>query len=67
MEAGRGEYKHDHEDEVEQQQVLAVIEADDNLGFCLDSGAEAYRVEPDARKVPGKNQQSQLKGLKAEN
>jgi hypothetical protein len=24
------------------QQVLAAIEADDNLGFCLACGAEAY-------------------------
>ena len=32
------------------QQVLAAIEADDNLGFCLACGAEAYCVEPDARK-----------------
>ncbi len=31
------------------QQVLAAIEADDNLGFCLACGAEAYCVEPDAR------------------
>ena len=43
------------------QQVLAAIEADDNLGFCRACGAEAYCVEPDARKVPGKNQQPQLK------
>jgi hypothetical protein len=32
------------------QQVLKAIEADDNLGFCLACGAEAYCVEPDARK-----------------
>jgi hypothetical protein len=32
------------------QQVLAAIDADDNLGFCLACGAEAYCVEPDARR-----------------
>jgi predicted RNA-binding Zn-ribbon protein involved in translation (DUF1610 family) len=31
------------------EQVLAAVEADDNLGFCLACGAEAYCVEPDAR------------------
>jgi predicted RNA-binding Zn-ribbon protein involved in translation (DUF1610 family) len=30
-------------------QVIAAIEADDNLGFCIACGAEAYCVEPDAR------------------
>lgn len=29
--------------------VIAAIEEDDNLGFCLACGAEAYGVEPDAR------------------
>ena len=32
------------------EQVMAAIEADDCLGFCLSCGAEAYNVEPDARK-----------------
>lgn len=32
------------------EQVMAAIEADDCLGFCLACGAEAYNVEPDARK-----------------
>jgi hypothetical protein len=31
-------------------QIIAAIEADDNLGFCLACGAEAYGVEPDARR-----------------
>ena len=31
------------------KQVMAAIEADDNLGFCIACGAEAYCVEPDAR------------------
>jgi hypothetical protein len=30
-------------------QVIEAIEEDDNLGFCLACGAEAYGVEPDAR------------------
>lgn len=32
------------------QRVLAAVEADDNRGFCLACGAEAYGVEPDMRK-----------------
>lgn len=31
------------------EQIMAAVEADDNLGFCLACGAEAYGVEPDAR------------------
>lgn len=31
------------------EQIVAAVEADDNLGFCLACGAEAYGVEPDAR------------------
>ncbi len=31
-------------------QVMAAIEADNNLGFCLACGEEAWGVEPDARK-----------------
>jgi hypothetical protein len=31
-------------------QVMAAIEADDCLGFCLACGEEAYNVEPDARR-----------------
>ena len=30
--------------------IIEAVEADDNLGFCLGCGAEAYGVEPDARK-----------------
>lgn len=29
--------------------IIAAIEADDYLGFCLACGEEAYGVEPDAR------------------
>ena len=31
-------------------QVIAAVEADDSIGFCLACGAEAMNVEPDARK-----------------
>jgi hypothetical protein len=30
--------------------IIEAIEADDCLGFCLECGAEAYDVEPDARR-----------------
>jgi hypothetical protein len=30
-------------------QVMAAVEADDNLGFCLACGAEVDGLEPDAR------------------
>ena len=30
--------------------VLEAVEADDCLGFCIVCGADAYGVEPDARK-----------------
>ena len=33
-----------------QDRILEAVEADDNLGFCTACGAEAYGVEPDARK-----------------
>lgn len=32
------------------EQVMAAVEADDCRGFCLACGAEAYNVEPDARR-----------------
>lgn len=32
------------------EQILAAVEADDNLGFCVKCGAEAFSVEPDARR-----------------
>lgn len=31
------------------EQIIAAVEADDNLGFCTACGAEACCVEPDAR------------------
>jgi hypothetical protein len=31
-------------------QILAAVEADDNMGFCLGCGAAAYNVEPDSRR-----------------
>jgi hypothetical protein len=37
-------------EKVTMEQVLEAIESDDNLGFCLACGAEAYGVEPDARR-----------------
>jgi len=30
-------------------EILEAVEADDNLGFCIACGEEAYGVEPDAR------------------
>lgn len=30
--------------------IMAAVESDENLGFCLACGDEAYNVEPDARK-----------------
>lgn len=35
---------------VTQEQVIAAVEADDNIGFCIACGDEAYNVEPDGRK-----------------
>lgn len=32
------------------EQVIEAAQADDNLGFCLACGEEAYGVEPDARR-----------------
>lgn len=29
--------------------IIKAVKEDDNLGFCLACGAEAYGVEPDAR------------------
>jgi hypothetical protein len=31
-------------------QIVAAVEADDNLGFCVACGAEVQGVEPDMRK-----------------
>lgn len=30
-------------------QLMSLLEQDDNLGFCIECGEEAYGVEPDAR------------------
>jgi hypothetical protein len=32
------------------EQVMDAVEQDDNLGFCLACGEEAWGVEPDARR-----------------
>lgn len=29
--------------------IIAAIESDDNMGFCISCGIEIYGVEPDAR------------------
>jgi hypothetical protein len=31
-------------------QIMEALESGDQVGFCLACGAEAYGVEPDARK-----------------
>ncbi len=35
---------------ITEEQIIEAVEADDNLGFCRACGAEAFNVEPDARK-----------------
>jgi predicted RNA-binding Zn-ribbon protein involved in translation (DUF1610 family) len=35
---------------VEIGQVMEAVESGDYMGFCLACGAEAYDVEPDARR-----------------
>lgn len=37
---------------VTEDDVLAAVERDENEGFCLACGAEAFNVEPDAREYP---------------
>ena len=32
------------------EQIMEAVQADDNKGFCIACGAEADSVEPDARK-----------------
>ena len=32
--------------------IVAAVEADDNLGFCILCGAESFNVEPDATNHP---------------
>ena len=36
-------------------QILVAVEADDDTGFCLSCGEQAYGVEPDARPEPGED------------
>jgi len=31
-------------------QIVAAVEADENIGFCLACGAEHMGIEPDARR-----------------
>jgi hypothetical protein len=33
-------------------EILEAVAADENRGWCLHCGAEAYGVEPDARRYP---------------
>lgn len=33
-------------------QVVAAVEADDNIGICIHCGAEQFGCEPDARRYP---------------
>lgn len=32
--------------------VVAAVEADDMIGFCVSCGEEAHNVEPDAQEYP---------------
>lgn len=48
--SGKNENEEDVMAKVSLDQIMAAVEADDCLGFCLACGAEAYGVEPDARK-----------------
>ena len=34
---------------IDQDRVIEAIEQDDDLGFCLGCGTEAFGVEPDAQ------------------
>jgi len=34
---------------INEDRIIAAVEADDNLGFCTVCGEEAFGVEPDAR------------------
>jgi hypothetical protein len=36
--------------QIDLDDVMAAVEAGDGAGFCMACGAEAYGVEPDARK-----------------
>jgi hypothetical protein len=33
------------------ERIVEMVEADENSGFCLACGAEAYGIEPDTRKA----------------
>ena len=35
---------------VSMEQVVEAVESGEYMGFCLSCGAEAYNVEPDARR-----------------
>ena len=35
---------------ITEDMIIAAVQEDDCLGFCISCGAEAYSVEPDARK-----------------
>jgi hypothetical protein len=35
------------------EQLLEAVQDDDHSGFCLACGAQAYGVEPDARRYDG--------------
>jgi DNA-directed RNA polymerase subunit RPC12/RpoP len=37
------------------EQVIDALESDHYVGFCLECGAEAYDVEPDARRYECEN------------
>jgi len=37
------------------ERIVEAIEQDDNLGFCIFCGAEAYYVEPDAERYKCKD------------
>ena len=32
--------------------IIAAVEADDNLGFCILCGAECFNIEPDGCNLP---------------
>jgi predicted RNA-binding Zn-ribbon protein involved in translation (DUF1610 family) len=35
---------------ITQDRIVEAVQEDDNRGFCISCGAEAFGVEPDARK-----------------
>ena len=34
---------------IDSDELIAAVQADDNRGFCIECGEEAFGVEPDAR------------------